>query len=98
MKKKHREELLKVKQELPPEDYIKRAITLSKISLQEEVVKFLNRAYGGLLIATMGIFFLQGFHLWGFDLPTELLKWLGGATIGEIVGLAALVYGQLFRK
>jgi hypothetical protein len=41
---------------------------------------------------------LQGFKLWKFDLSQATLNWLGGATIGEIGGLAAMVYGSLFRK
>lgn len=79
-------------------EYIKGEEVLSGIGLREMAAKFLFYAYGGLLVATMAIFFLHGFKLGGFQLEKELLQWLGAATIGEIGGLAAIVYGALFKK
>jgi hypothetical protein len=46
----------------------------------------------------MVIFYLQGFKAWGFNLDASLLKWLGGATIGEIAGLLTLTFGAVFKK
>lgn len=65
---------------------------------QDRIVTFLLVAYGSLLAATMIIFFLQGFKLWGFNLDTSILKWLGGATIGEVAGLLAIAIRRLFKS
>jgi hypothetical protein len=64
----------------------------------QQQVNFLLWAYGGLLTATMLVFFLQGFRLWGFSLDVGLLRWLGGATVGEIAGLMALTLRAIFRS
>jgi hypothetical protein len=61
-------------------------------------VGFLLKAYGCLLVATMAIFLLQGFHLLGFSLDLKVLLWLGGATIGEIGGLLLLTARVVFRR
>lgn len=83
---------------LTPKEFIARKQALSDIRLREGALIFLYWAYGGLLTLTMLIMFLQGFKLWGFGLDNALLMWLGGATVGEVAGLAALVYGALFRR
>ena len=70
----------------------------SQISLREKAARFLFLAYGALLASTIVIYFLQGFQLFGFHLEQATLNWLGGATIGEVGGLAMTVYGFLFRK
>jgi hypothetical protein len=70
----------------------------SNVRMREKVVSFLGWAYGGTIFATFVIFFLQGFKVAGFNLDTGLLMRIGIATVGEIAGLAALVYGALFRK
>jgi|SRR5579871_6106847 len=59
---------------------VKDWVTQVTTQQQVRVVNFLLWAYGGLLIATILIFFLQGFRLWGFSLDVVLLRWLGGAT------------------
>lgn len=41
--------------------------------------------------------FLEGFHLYGFDVPDDFLRWIGGATVGEIGGLLYIAYRYLFR-
>lgn len=51
-----------------------------------------------LLAATMLIIFLQGFSVRGFNLDASFLKWLGAVRLGEVGGLAAMVYGALFRR
>lgn len=65
---------------------------------QGTTTKFLLSAYGSLLFFTMLIIFLQGFKAWGFQLESAFLHWLGGTTIGEVGGLALLVYGFFFKK
>lgn len=72
--------------------------SLSEIKLRENVVKFLFWVYGVVLIITFTLIFLQGFNAWGFKLESTLLNWLGGATVGEIVGLVSLVWGYLFQS
>jgi hypothetical protein len=74
------------------------ATTEHQIALQRLIVRFLLWAYGFLLVVTMGIFVLQGFRLCGFQLDNGLMKWLGGATVGEIGGLLTLTFGAVFKK
>jgi hypothetical protein len=78
-------------------NWVEEITTANRISHQQKVIDFLLKAYAGLLIATMAIFFLQGFKLWSFNLESGLLKWLGGATIGEIAGLLTLTFGAIFE-
>lgn len=59
---------------------------------------FLLFSYTILLLFTMTIIFFQGFNYRGFKLEPTFLNWLGGATIGEIGGLACLVYGFFFKR
>jgi len=80
------------------ENYIKQAEARSNISMREYLVKFLSSALGVSLLATISIFFLQGFHLWGFDLPVEILELLGKLTIGQVVGIVAEVCCLLFKR
>lgn len=77
---------------------VKNWVTAVSTQQQVKVVNFLLWAYGGLLAATMLIFFLQGFRLWGFSLEVGLLRWLGGATVGAIAGLLALTLRAVFRS
>jgi hypothetical protein len=85
-------------QRLTPKEYIEHEEAMSNIALREHAASFLFKAYAGLLASTVLIIFLQGFHLWGFQLDAGFLNWLGAATIGEVAGLAALVYGALCKK
>jgi len=78
-------------------DWIDQIVTVNQINLQQQIIGFLLKAYGGLLAATMLIFFLQGFKLGGFAIEAGLLKWLGGATMGEIAGLLTLTFGAVFK-
>jgi hypothetical protein len=61
------------------------------IRLRAQAFCFLRRAFGFSLVTTFGIIFLQGFHLWGFQLSDAFLNWLGGATVGQVAGLFAMV-------
>jgi hypothetical protein len=78
-------------------NWVEQITTANRIDLQQKIIDFLLKAYAGLLTATMLVFFLQGFKLWGFNLESSLLKWLGGATIGQIVGLLTLTFGAVFK-
>ena len=77
---------------------VKNWVTAVTTQQQVKVINFLLWAYGGLLAATMLVFFLQGFRLWGFSLDVALLRWLGGATVGEIAGLLVLSLRAIFRS
>ena len=79
-------------------DWVEQITTANSVNLQQRMVSFLLRAYGASLAATLAIFLLQGWHLWGFNLDAALLKWLGGATIGEIAGLLTLTFGAVFKR
>lgn len=84
--------------EPPIKDWVTKVTTQATITQQERIIQFLLRAYGALLAVTMAIFCLQGFKLWGFSLDPALLKWLGGATVGEIGGLLLLTFKAVFKK
>jgi hypothetical protein len=79
-------------------NWVTKVVTEHKIALQRLIIRFLLGAYGFLLVVTMGIFVLQGFKLWGFQLDSGLMKWLGGATVGEISGLLTLTFGAVFKN
>lgn len=80
-------------EKLKPKEFLRAEIWMKKIA-----IIFLLSAYAGVLICTFLIYFFQGFQWHGFNLERSLLRWLGAVTIGEIAGLAALVYGSLFRR
>jgi hypothetical protein len=65
---------------------------------QRKSATFLLWAYGTLLVFTIIIIFLVGWKVGGFELPQPLLTGIAGATIGEVGGLALLVYGFFFKK
>jgi hypothetical protein len=85
-------------QALTPKQYIDRVTTLHRMDMQRGALHFLYWAYGFMLASTMLIIFLQGFRVRGFNLDATFLKWLGAVTLGEVGGLAATVYGALFRR
>lgn len=66
-------------------------------SQRKLVIYYLFIIYSILIVCTLIIIFLQGFHIYGFDIDKETLKWLGVSVLGEVAGLAALVYGSLFK-
>ncbi len=79
-------------------DWVAEASLTSDLNTRERIVSFLLWAYGLLLAGTMLIYFLQGFDVWGFHLDAQLLRWLGGATVGEIGGLLSLTVGHSFKR
>jgi hypothetical protein len=79
-------------------EWVTKATADHTFHLQKQIVRFLLRAYGGLLAASVLIFLLQGFGTWGFKLSETVLKFIGAATIGEIGGLLALTFRAAFIK
>jgi len=67
------------------------------LAQREKIIHFLLWSYGASLSAIVLIFYLQGFKTWGFNLDGTLLRWLGGATIGELAGLLTLAVGAVFK-
>jgi hypothetical protein len=78
--------------QLDVEEYIK----WSDIKYKERLVKMIIVLYSFLIVSTVTIIFFEGFGVGGFDLPDKFLNWLGGATIGEIGSLLAIVYKSYF--
>ncbi len=78
-------------------DWVTKATASHKIDLQKQIVRFLLAAYGALLAASVLIYLLQGFALWGFKLSETDLKFVGTATIGAIGGLLTLTFREVFR-
>jgi len=88
---------------LPPavvtaKEWVTVAVAERTLEHQSRIFIFLFWAYGFLIVTTMLIFFLEGFHFKGFSIDVGLLKWLGGATIGEVGGLLTLTFRAPFRK
>ena len=83
---------------LTAKNFASQLIVKGKMAHQAKALTFLFTAYSGLLIFTAGVIIMQGFRVGGFNLDSEFLHWLGGATIGEVGGLAALVYGAVYRR
>jgi hypothetical protein len=79
-------------------DWVNTVTTQSHLNLQKRIIDFLLWAYGLVLAATIGIFYLQGFHARGFTIDLKVLLWLGAATIGEIGGLLLLTFRVVFKK
>ncbi len=78
------------------EDFIKREYALSHIRIKERIILFLFIIYGMAIGATFLLFFLRGFGL--ISLTLSEMKWLGGAVIGELAGLFAIVIKSVFPK
>lgn len=85
-----------------PEHLFKRIETLEEredITDQKKLaIKYLFTIYSVLIFSTLAIIFLEGFHLYGFDIDDGLLKWIGMSILGEVAGLVGLVYGSLFKN
>ena len=94
----HTENYQRTTEILTTEKFIKREQALSDITLREKAVKFLFITFGSVLICTVTVIILQGFHLGGFNLELEFLRWLGVATVGEIATLLTIALSSLFKK
>ena len=64
---------------------------------KRQVITYLHWIYGFLIVVTVIVIFLEGFHFRGFALPAAYFSWLGGATIGAVGGLLMLSYRSLFK-
>lgn len=93
---KEEKEVGSEKEELAIEEFIQKERALSDIGIRETIVRFLLWAYGFSIVATFGLFYLEG--LGRSSLGKELMNWLGGAVIGELAGLFALVVKGVFGK
>ncbi len=78
------------KTELTPKEWLERESALRTLRMKEILLISLLILYALVLVSTITIFFLQGFRVCGFNLDMSLLKWLGGATVGEVAGLITL--------
>jgi hypothetical protein len=87
-----------VRQELSIKDWVTVVTVEGTLHHQSRMMSFLFCSYAFLIVTTMLIFFLEGFHFKGFNLEAGLLRWLGGATVGEIGGLLTLTFRAVFRK
>jgi len=83
---------------VPVKEWVTRVTTEHTIDLQKQIVRFLLRAYGCMLAASVLIFLLQGFAIGGFKLNETVLKFVGAATIGEIGGLLTRTVRAVFVK
>ncbi len=54
------------------------------MSEQSKTSAFLRWAFGCSIGATFSLYFLDGWHLWGFYLSPPLLYPLGVSTIGQV--------------
>jgi hypothetical protein len=81
-----------------PEQWGYLATTQANLHHQGQIVPFLLWAYALFSAATFAIFFLQGFHAWGFNLDLKVLLCLAAATISEIGGLLLLTFRVVFRR
>ena len=85
-----------------PDYLLERLMTLAEredVFYQKRIAIFyLFGIYAILIVSTLTIIFLEGFHIYGFDIDDVLLKWLGVSILGEVAGLAVLVYGSLFKE
>ncbi len=61
-------------------------------------LRFLLWLFAGSVGLTYLILFLQGFSVWGFSLPDEFLRWLGGAVIAEVAAILGAVVASLFKE
>ncbi len=56
-------------------------------------------AYALLLLpTTVLVILLQGFHAGGFDLPLEVIYWLGGLTVGKLAVFTYVAIRFLFPR
>lgn len=76
------------------EDYVQR----SKARDRTHALHFLLWLFTGCVGLTFLILILQGFKVWGFSLPEDFLRWLGGAVIAEVAAILGAVVTSLFKE
>ena len=70
---------------------------LRKLQNQERVLKIFTVAFIVLIVFTLAIIALQGFHVAGFVLSVSTINILAGSVILEILGLIAIAYRWLYK-
>ncbi|MGB8886382.1 MAG: hypothetical protein WCC87_06630 [Candidatus Korobacteraceae bacterium] len=63
--------------------------TRGPVAIKDFMALFVLGLYGTAVIETMGIIILRG--MGRLDLSENFTKWLGAATVGEIIGLITLI-------
>lgn len=66
-------------------------------NLRERAFTYMIRASTIALVLIFILILLQGFHVWGFNLPVQLLYALIAATIGKLAAFIFYVMRFLFR-
>jgi len=84
-------------QKAPSKEWIAVCSEIQKLEHRDIAVKWSLMAFSIILLATLGIYFLQGFHVARFELPEPMLKGLEWSTIGQTVGLVSVVFKFLFK-
>jgi hypothetical protein len=69
-----------------------------EIAMQRRLATFVCLLLGVCCIGALTIFYLQGFHAFGFNLPESLMHWIGAATIGSLGTLATIVFRAFFSS
>lgn len=82
---------------IPSKEWIVRYSEYQKVEHRGTALKWSLRAFGITLFCTFGLYLMQGFHLWGFNLPTAMLNGLGVGIVGQIGGLVAVAFKFVFR-
>ncbi len=73
---------------LTPEQFLTEVVIRKTMRRQDIIIISLLSMLGLAILATLGIFYLQGFGT--IHLDTGLLHWLGATTIGEVASLLFL--------
>jgi hypothetical protein len=68
---------------IPSKNWISRYSELSHAESRDYAFRGTIKVFWLSVFLTFAIYFMHGFQLWGFNLPTSLLHWLGGASIGQ---------------
>jgi len=84
-------------QTLPSKAWISRYAELRTIEQKDKAVKWTLTVFAATLFCTFGIYLLEGFNVMGFSLPGPLLKSLEWSTVGQMAGLATVVFRFLFK-
>jgi len=75
---------------------VKERTELQILDLRKRAFKYTVVSSSAILFAILAITMLQGFRLWGFDLPKEILYALLVATIGKAAESVLIVMRFLF--
>jgi hypothetical protein len=68
-----------------------------KAAMQRFLASFVCILFSISCLAVLALFYLQGFHVFGFHLEAGLMRWIGSVTIGALGGLMVVVYKAFFK-